>query len=136
MNRFSYDTMTINNENGIRGFSSSLRGTKKIVLTLQTQSYAPWNVLGFRFGPYLVCSLGMLGNAASGFKNSPVYSQLGAGALIKNDYLVLSNFQLSIAYYPSIPGKGYNVIKINAFRTTDFGFRDFNFGKPETAAFR
>jgi hypothetical protein len=136
MNRFSYDSVTINNENGIRGFSGSLQGTKKIVLTLQTQSYAPWNVLGFRFGPYLICSLGMLGNAASGFKNSPVYSQLGAGALIKNDYFVLSNLQVSIAFYPSIPGKGYNVIKLNAFKTTDFGFRDFTLGKPETVAFQ
>ncbi|MBN1128038.1 MAG: hypothetical protein JXA71_03580 [Chitinispirillaceae bacterium] len=136
MDRFSNDSLTINNENGIRGFSSSLRGTKKIVLTLQTQSYAPWNVLGFRFGPYLICSLGMLGNAPSGFKNSRVYSQLGIGALIKNEYLVFSSFQLSIAYYPSIPGNGYNIIKTNSFRTTDIGFTDFNFGKPETAAFQ
>jgi hypothetical protein len=136
MNRFSYDSLTINNENGIRGFNGSLWGTRKIVLTLQTQSYAPWNVLGFRFGPYLNCSLGMLGNATSGFKNSQVYSQLGIGSLIKNDYLVLSNFQLSIAYYPSIPGNGYNIIKLNSFVTTDFGFGDLLFGKPEIVAFK
>jgi hypothetical protein len=136
LNRFSYDSLTINNENGIRGFSGSSRGTKKIVLTLQTQSYAPWKVLGFRFGPFLICSLGMLGNETSGFKNSPLYSQLGIGALITNKYLVLGNFQLSIAYYPSIPGKGYNIFEFNAFKTTDFGFRDFIFGKPEIAAFR
>ena len=136
MNRFPYDSLTINNENGIRGFSGSSWGTKKIVLTFQTQSYAPWNVFGFRFGPYLNCSLGSLGTAPSGFKNSPVYSQIGLGALINNRYLVLSDFQLSIAYYPSIPGKGYNVIKLNSYRTTDFGFNDFVFGKPEIAAFQ
>ncbi|MBN1578478.1 MAG: hypothetical protein JW913_18090 [Chitinispirillaceae bacterium] len=136
MNRFPYDSLTINDENGIRGFNSSLRGTKKIVFTHQTQSYAPWKVLGFRFGPYLICSLGMLGNAPSGFKNSPVYSQLGIGALIRNDYLVFSNIQLSISYYPSIPGDGYNIFKFNSFMTTDFGFRDFVFGKPEIAAFQ
>jgi hypothetical protein len=136
LNRFSYDSLTINNENGIRGFSGSSQGTKKIVLTLQTQSYAPWNAGGFRFGPYMICSLGMLGNDTSGFKNSPVYTQLGIGALIKNDYLVLSNFQVSVAYYPSIPGKGYSVVKGNAFVTTDFGFRDFIFGKPEIVAFQ
>jgi len=55
----------------------------------------------------------MLGDAPSGFKNSPVYSQLGVGALINNKYLVLTDFQLSIAYYPSIPGTGYNVTKLN-----------------------
>ena len=135
-NRFSYDSLTINNENGIRGFNGTVRGTKKIVVTLQTQSYAPWNVAGFRFGPFLNYSLGVLGNATSGFKNSHVYSQLGIGALIKNEYLVLSNFQLSIAYYPSIPGNGYNIFKLNSYSTTDFGFRDFTFGKPEIVAFQ
>ncbi|MDD5675873.1 MAG: hypothetical protein PHC61_17010, partial [Chitinivibrionales bacterium] len=135
-NRFSYDSLTLNNENGIRGFSGPTLGIKKIVLTLQTQSYAPWNVLGFRFGPYLNCALGMLGNAASGFKNSPLYSQLGIGALIKNEYLIFSNFQLSFAYYPLIPGNGFNIFKINSFKTADFGFSDFTFGKPEIAPFQ
>jgi hypothetical protein len=134
--RFPSDSLTINDANGIRGFSGSLRGTQKIVLTLQTQAYAPWNLVGFRFGPYLTGSLGMLGNANTGFKYSRVSSQLGIGALIKNEYLVLNNFQFSISYYPSIPGSGYNVFKFNAFRTTDFGLSDFIFGKPETVPFQ
>lgn len=136
LNRFSYDSLTINNENGIRGFSGSSRGTKKIVLTLQTQSYAPWKAAGFRFGPFLICSLAILGDEISGFKNSPLFSQLGIGALIKNDYLVFSDFQLSLAYYPTIPGSGYNLLKVNAFTTADFGFRDFDFGKPQIAPFQ
>jgi hypothetical protein len=78
----------------------------------------------------------MLGNAKSGFNNSPIYSQLGLGTLIKNDYLVLSNFQISVAYYPSIPGSGYSIVKFNSFITTDFGFGDFIFGKPAIAAFQ
>ena len=65
-----------------------------------------------------------------------MYSQLGIGALIKNDYLIFSNFQLSITYYPLIPGTGFNIIKFNSFRTSDFGFNDFNLGKPEVAAFQ
>jgi hypothetical protein len=35
-----------------------------------------------------------------------------------------------------VPGIGYNVIKLNAFKTFDFGFRDFTFGKPQIAAFQ
>jgi hypothetical protein len=136
LNRFLYDTLTINNENGIRGFSGLVGGTKKIVLTLQTQSYSPWNVFGFRFGPFLTCSLGMLGNANSGFSNSHVYSQLGIGALIRNEYLVATDFQLSLAFYPSIPGTGYDILKMNSFRTNDVGFTDFIFGKPVVAAFQ
>jgi hypothetical protein len=131
IDRFSYDSLTLNNGHGLDGFvSSELSGTNRLLLTLQTQSYAPWNFIGFRFGPYVTCSLGMLGNAVTGFKNSKVYSQIGLGVLIKNENLVFSTFQISISFYPIIPGKGQNVFKMNSFKTTDFGFRDFEIGKP------
>jgi len=133
INRFSYDSLTINDGNGLDGFKSpELSGTNRMLLTLQTQSYAPWNLLGFRFGPYLICSFGMLGDEITGFKNSEVYSQIGLGVLIKNENLVSNRFQLSISFYPLIPGIGHNVFKMNSIRTTDFGFRDFEIGKPAT----
>lgn len=131
LERFPYDSLTLNKGYGIDGFNSlELRGTSRMVLTLQTQSYAPWNLIGFRFGPYFICSLGKLGDADRGFKDSKVYSQLGFGVLIKNQNFVFNNIQLSISFYPSIPGRGDNIFKMNSFRTTDFGFRDFVIGKP------
>ena len=131
INRFPSESITINNENGIRGFSSaSLLGTKKILLTLQTQSYTPWNLMGFRFGPYFIYSLGMLGNSNSGFKQSHIFSQFSLGVIIKNEFLVFNIFQLSIAFYPVIPDSGSNIFKMNSNTTTDFGFRDFEIGKP------
>ncbi len=137
INRFAYEKITINNENGLRGFgATTLTGTKKILLTLQTQSYAPWNILGFRFGPYLIHSLGMLGNETSGFKSSQVFSQYGVGVLIKNDFLVYNIFQVSLAFYPSIPGDGKNVFKVNVIATTDFGLGDYIIGKPATLGYQ
>jgi hypothetical protein len=133
INRFSYDSLTLNEGYGLEGFRSpELSGTNRLLLTLQTQSYAPWNLIGFRFGPYLVCSFGMLGDEVTGFKNSKVYSQIGLGVLIKNENLVFNRFQISISFFPSIPGIGQNIFKMNAFRTTDFGFRDFVIEKPAT----
>jgi hypothetical protein len=131
INRFSYDTLTLNDGYGLDGFNSSaLSGTSRLLFTLQTQSYCPWNLIGFRFGPYLMYSFGLLGNEAAGFKNSKVYSQIGLGVLIKNERLILNTFQISIAFYPIIPGYGNNILKINSFRSTDFGFRDFEILKP------
>ena len=135
--RFSYDSLTINQGYGLDGFNSpGLSGTKRLLLTLQTQSYAPWNFFGFRFGPFLTCSLGMLGDASTGFNNSKMYTQIGLGVLIKNESLVFNAFQLSIAFYPSIPGMGQNVFKTNSFQTNDFGFRDFEIGKPGIVVFQ
>lgn len=137
INRFAYDSLTLNDGYGMDGFNSSaLSGISRMIITMQTQSYAPWNFIGFRFGPFLTFSLGRLGNEATGFRYSKLYSQIGLGVLIKNDHLVINTFQLSIAYYPTIPGIGENVFKGNSFRTVDFGFRDFEIGKPAVVVFQ
>ncbi|MFA7367992.1 MAG: hypothetical protein WC008_06755, partial [Bacilli bacterium] len=61
INRTDYDTLTINKEYGLKGFNSPiLSGNSRLLLTSQTQLYAPWNFIGFHFGPFLTFSLGML----------------------------------------------------------------------------
>ena len=135
--RFASDSLTLKNGYGLDSFNSSdLSGTSKLLFTIQTQSYAPWNFYGFRFGPYLTYSIGMLSDAVSGFRKRKVYSQLGFGILIKNENLIFSTFQISISYYPIIPGIGPDVFKQNVYRTTDFNFSDFDIGKPETVAYQ
>jgi hypothetical protein len=137
INRPSYDTLTLNDNWGIDGFNSTgFSGTDRLLFMVQTQSYAPWNVFGFHFGPFLVGSVGMLGNKVSGFKNRKLYSQFGFGVLIKNENLIFNTFQISISFYPIIPGHGQNIFKINSFSTTDFGYRDFQIGKPDIVMYR
>jgi hypothetical protein len=137
VNRFTNDGLTLNDGYGLTGFNSKgFSGTKRLLLALQTQSYAPWDLVGFRFGPFLSLSLGMLGDDAKAFKNSKVYSQIGVGVLIKNVHLVINTFHVSLAFYPSIPGIGHDILRINSFRTTDFGFIDFVTGKPEVVMFQ
>ncbi|HWS01265.1 MAG TPA: hypothetical protein VN249_11650, partial [Prolixibacteraceae bacterium] len=138
LNMFSTDTLTMNDGHGLDGFNSSgLTGTGRIVLVLQTQAYTPWNLFGFRFGPFLnLTLLDMLGDTSTGPKKNKMYSQIGIGVLIKNHNLVLNAFQLSIAFYPSIPGMDHSAFKTNSFRTTDLGFKDFEIGKPAIVTFQ
>ncbi len=136
LDRFALDSLTLNEGYGLNGFkSTTLSGTKRLVFTLQTQSYPPWNFIGFRFGPFLSYTLGILGENETGFKGSKIYSQIGVGVLIKNENLVFNMFQISISFYPLIPGIGQDIFKMNSFKTTDFGFRDFEFGKPAIVNF-
>lgn len=131
------DQLTLNEGNGITGFNTTtLFGTKKLLFTFQMQSYSPYNIWGFRFNPYLNYSVGMLGNAESGFKKSKAYSQFGVGVIIRNDYLVFSAFQLSLAFYPVIPDSGNNIFKTNALNSEDFGFQDFEIYKPEPVPYK
>lgn len=136
-NRFYSDSLTLNEDYGLDGFrTTALQGTSRLLLTIQTQAYAPWNFIGFRFGPYFSFTMGMLGDAETGFRESKVYSQIGVGVLIKNENLILNTFQLSLSFYPVIPDSGRNIFKINSFGTADFGFRDFEIGKPGPVVYR
>ncbi len=137
INRFEYDSLTLNQGFGIDGFNSKgSSGTSRAMLTLQTQAYAPWNFIGFRFGPFFTWSMGLLGDPQNRFKNSKLYSQIGIGFLIKNENLVLNTFQVSIAFYPVIPGVGQNIFKTNSYKTSDFGLADFEIGKPSIVIFQ
>jgi hypothetical protein len=40
------DRLTINEKYGIQGFNSAVYGTKKFIMTLQTQGYAPKDIWG------------------------------------------------------------------------------------------
>jgi hypothetical protein len=121
---------------GISGFDSAIFGTKKFVLSFQTQLYSPWNIIGFRLNPYFNYTAAMLGDENNGFTKSRLFSSVGIGVLIYNDYLVFNSFQFSISFYPNIPGQGNNIFKTNSFGTTNFGLQDFDFGKPRTVIYK
>jgi hypothetical protein len=133
-----FDKLTLNeNAGGIQGFSTrELLGTKKVMLTFQTQTYSPWEWLGFRFSPYCNYTVAMLSDATNSFKKSKAFNAFALGVILSNDYLVFSSFQLSFAYYPSIPEQGYDVLKTNAFNTEDFGLQQFELNKPLVVPYR
>lgn len=116
---------------GIKGFETiESLASNLFVLSLQTQTYAPKSIAGFNFGPYFFSHFGILGaDPVMGSKNK-YYSLMGVGVLIRNNYLLFDTFQVSISFYPYIPDVGYNILKSNAYKTSDYGFRDFQVTKP------
>ncbi len=130
------DELNINEDNGLQGFNSALYGTNKMVLSLQTQTYAPHSVLGFRLNPFFNYSVAVLGSPNNSMANNKAYSKFTIGVIVSNDYLVFSSFQLSLSYYPSIPNQGDNVFKTNTFETTDFGLQSFELAKPRTVNYK
>ena len=124
------DRLTLNGSSGISGFSSAtLFGTKKLVATIQIQGYSPWDIIGFRLNPYLNVSAGMLANKDAGFQRSALYSQIGLGIIVSNDFLVFNSFQFSGSYFPRIP-EGNSIFKTNSISTSDFGLQNFEISKP------
>lgn len=130
------DQLTINEDYGIQGFKSAIYGNQKAQLTFQTQTYSPWNIFGFRLNPYFNYTIAVLGDETTGLDESKAFSKIGIGLIINNDYLIFRTFQISLAYYPTIPGSGNNILKTNAFETSDFGFQDFGLDKPRTVIYK
>lgn len=131
------DRININQENGLIGFEDlKLLGTKKWVVSFQTQSYSPWQWAGFRISPFANYSLAVLGNDTEKFIKSSVYNKLSLGVILTNDYLVFNSIQLSVSYFPVISNQGINLFQFNSFRTSDFGYLDFEINKPRTVLYQ
>ena len=107
-----------------------------MVLSLQTQTYSPHQLLGFRLNPFFNYSLAVLGTPDVAMFKSKPYQKITLGLLISNDYLVFSSFQLSLSYYPSIPLQGDNVFKTNTFETTDYRMQSFELAKPRVVDYK
>lgn len=130
------DQLNIDEEFGFQGFKSAIYGNQKAILTFQTQTYSLWNVFGFRLNPYFNYTIAALGNERNSLLESKKYSKIGIGLLITNDYLVFSTFQISLSYFPTIPGNGSNIFKTNSLETSDFGFQDFGLDKPKPVIYK
>jgi hypothetical protein len=130
------DQLNINERNGLAGFDSAIYGTNKMLLSLQTQTYSPHALWGFRMNPFFNYSIAVLGSPNNAMGRNKAYSKVTLGLVISNDYLVFSSFQLSLSYYPTIPFEGDNVFKTNTFETTDYGLQSFELGKPKIVDYK
>jgi hypothetical protein len=131
------DKISLNGDSGINGFNSqSLFGTKKLLINFQTQGYSPWKVTGFRLNPYFRYTMGLIGDDVNSVWSSKLFSQIGVGVIISNDYLVFRSFQFSFSYYPNLPLDGGSLFKTNAIRTNDFGLENFGVSKPELVKYQ
>ncbi|MFN0049434.1 MAG: hypothetical protein ACKVOU_09945 [Cytophagales bacterium] len=131
LNRSQYDRITINDVKGLSGFNPvGVIGSNKMVLSTTAIFYLPWQVLGFRIAPIFNGGFGMIGDEDVSFLKDNVFPVFGFGLQIRNEYLILSSFLITIGYYPYIPSVGNSVIKLNPFGSNDFRFRNFEIGKP------
>lgn len=135
-NPINKDRLNLVDYKGIPGFSSSVSGTKKVSISLQSQLYIPKNWYGFNFSPFINCSFGLLGDTTNVTFNNRVYTSFSIGTVISNNYLIFNNFQVSFSYIPSIVNEGTNVIKTNSFQNSDLQFSNFQIGEPGVVLFR
>ncbi|MFK8297817.1 hypothetical protein ACI76O_04505 [Capnocytophaga cynodegmi] len=130
------DRVSLNEKEGILGFYSNVYGTRKLILSSQTQSYSPFSWLGFRFNPFFNVDVGFLGKENKPFFKTDIYSKVAIGFYISNDYLMFQSFQFSLCYFPRIPMEGNHIFKITNIQNDDFRLQTFQYRPPNTVIYK
>ncbi|RIJ43007.1 BamA/TamA family outer membrane protein [Pontibacter oryzae] len=132
------ELLSIDNENGLRGFRSELvRGTRRATFNYEANLYTPLSLLGFRLATFMFADVAWLstGNQSSPFKEAP-YRSYGIGFRFRNEYLSFSTIQITLSYYPKLPANdNLRDFRIYESSATHYDLRDFRFTRPDVAAF-
>jgi hypothetical protein len=139
INRNPEELLSINNEEGLRGFRSGLlRGNRRVVINYEANLYTPVTLFGFRLATLVFADVAWLsyGNSSSPFRSTP-YPGFGAGIRFRNEYLSFSTIQILVGYYPRIPAnENFNNLRIYESSRPYYDFEDFRFTQPGIAEFR
>jgi hypothetical protein len=102
--RYIDDFITIPKVNGFTGLSNdSLRGSQRIVLSLESVVFSPRNYLGFRFAVFGFGDFAYITGTKEATFNGGYLSGIGIGLRIRNDNLVFNTFQIRIGFFPNPP---------------------------------
>lgn len=127
--------LTLNGEQ-LYGFSSEVvSGTRKTVLGFQTVLYAPFSFLGFRFAPVALIGAGTVDEEHDRWFSNSIYPAFAIGLLVRNEYLLVKTFEVSIGFYPDVPGSGNATTVFNPISGFDLGARGYAFSRPEEVGY-
>jgi len=112
INRLAYEGLTLNNDNGIRGFNTiQLIGNQRFVFNLDGLLFFPKPILGFRFALLWITDAGWLGDKQPAYRQGPnpiMAAQnwvlgVGFGLRIRNENLIFKTVELRTTVYPFHP---------------------------------
>ena len=131
--KFGENMLNINRSEGVRGFSSEERGTRRVAFNYESSLFTPVSFLGFRLALVNFIDIAWLsdGNRSNPFDYKP-YQGYGIGIRFRNEYMSLSTIQLLIGFYP----QGGAPLKTYHSTRPYYDFNDFRFTQPIISDFR
>lgn len=104
VNRFEQEYITLNNDYGLRGFSSNeVRGQKKIALRSDVLLFHKRKVLGFNTASFAMLDVGIIGAKNKFLLGQDYYAGIGGGIRMRNDNLIFDTIQIRLIWYPKYP---------------------------------
>ncbi|MBC7448555.1 MAG: hypothetical protein H7330_10905 [Hymenobacteraceae bacterium] len=137
--RVDTDLLTINQQEGLRGFRSGLaRGQRRVVLNYESTLFTPLSFLGLRVAGVFFADVAWLAltDETSPLRTVP-YPGVGVGLRLRNDYIAFRTIQILAGYYPHRPpGEVIAPLRFYEAARPFVPFRDFGFTQPTTSEFR
>jgi len=133
--RYDIENLTLSEDIGIRGFSSSkASGKQRLVLNLESVFFQRNEFLRFNTAFFSFLDLGIIGSNTKVLFTQNYYTGLGIGLRLRNENLVFKTIQIRLAFYPYHPSdKGFlGFILEEQLRTHFYSFQP---GKPELLDF-
>ncbi|MBL0339741.1 MAG: hypothetical protein IPP71_01790 [Bacteroidetes bacterium] len=133
INRDDGEFISLRRGNGIPGFKSEIpEGTARFTFNMRFLFFNRLEWLGFRVTPVLFLGMGMIGDDETPLYNAKIYKGFGAGVAVTNVFLIQSNFEILIGFYP---GASTGQLRFNPVDVWNFQFKDYAFDKPSVVAF-
>ncbi|MFC2098409.1 hypothetical protein ACFLSP_01555 [Bacteroidota bacterium] len=134
--RFEDEFIGINDQDGIRGFRSSLPlGQQKVVFNYEADAFTPFYLYGFRFVMFGFADVGMVGPEYEKWHDGQFYSGLGVGVRIRNERLVFETISIRLGYYPNHPEKSFPLF-VDVYGEKRLNPDNFYVTKPDIIGYR
>jgi hypothetical protein len=135
-NRFQNEYFNISGNEGIQGiYSDELRGTRKLVVGVETVLFSPVNFLGFRVAPFVFANVGWTSFDGQKLLTNVPYQGYGLGFRFRNENLTFNTFQVRLSFYSGIPDIT-QPLRAGFDGIPPLRFRDFDISAPEIVPFR
>ncbi len=113
----------------IRELSLSEKNEQKFVLSTEMVSFAPYNLVGFRFAFFTFADGGFLSENENIAVGGKFASSIGFGVRIRNENLVFKTLQLRFAYFPVQQDDGAYKFRLSGEK--DYSEPNLDAGAPE-----
>lgn len=124
------------NSKELYGFESNmLNGKTKLVLNLESVTYMPYNIIGFKFAPVVLVGFGALDNNYANLLKGKVYQAYSVGFMIRNENLLNNSFKITYGFYPNMPNSEGKNYKLNPNLSISLKVHSFLFYKPYMVAY-
>lgn len=132
-NLLSHDELSLNKK--VRYVSTpEQRGSSRITFRTEPVLFLPWNLIGFRFAPFLFSDFSFLAGSSEFMTSEDLVWGLGGGIRIRNENLVFNTLEIAGGYYPPAFDRD-GEWKLSFKSSLNSIFRQFKVGKPELMEF-